>query len=380
MQFNLEQPVKIKVCRDSDKVIAEIVLERQYQKPLLVIDSYFLNHSKIKELLKRFEDEGLTHVIYDQITTEPSIEQIDRGAKVYKDNKCDCIISIGGGSIIDGARGINIVQQCGGSIKDYMNGKAIPQRLSGQIALATTSGTGSELSNALVVTDPDLGKKIAILSDNILSDYAIIDAGFLTTLPKSISIMTGLDAFSHAFEAYTSKLSTPMVDVLCEKVMFLLRRYLPKVVSDRKDIEARERVAIAAALSGLILNNGGTHIGHSLAHIVGATYKIPHGACVAYALPATIKQVAKVLPKKVEEVGYILGLDPSGQADIGSFVSQGFLAFRDEILGLRPFEEYQISKAELLKLTDEVLEERFIVNSPIPVNKELVEQVLEDFG
>ncbi len=216
-----------------------------------------------------------------------------------------------------------------------------------------------------------------------MSEYAVLDPNLVTTLPKNMTIITGLDIFSHAAEAYTSKLSSPIIDAICEKVMYLVVKYLPIAVKNPEDLEARERMMVASALGGWVLNNGGTHLGHSLAHVVGAKMDIPHGMACAYALPATLAFTAKVEPKKVREIGNILNVtfpDKATNEEIGTYVANGYKELRDNILGLPSFEQQGIERVELQKLRDEVVNERFAINSPFEVTADLVATALIKFG
>ena len=219
---------------------------------------------------------------------------VDEGADIFSLNQCDCIIAIGGGSSIDVGRGINIVRVNGGKIADYVNPDKAIKPCPDLIAVPTTSGTGSEMSNALIVTDQQTQSKLAVLADQAVSEYAILNPDLVMTLPKNMTIATGLDAFAHAAEAYTSNLSSPITDAICEKVMYLIVKYLPSAVKDGNDREARERMMVAAALGGWMLNNAGTHLGHSIAHIVGSKYHIPHGMACAYALPGVLEYISPV--------------------------------------------------------------------------------------
>ena len=383
MSFNLEQKVKVAVTHDICSKLVEILKISNYSKPMVVVDSFLLTSPIIQKVFKEFLEHGFDYYIYDKIVPNPSIEIIDQGGHLFLENKCDSIIAIGGGSVIDAARGINIVRLFGGSIKEYVYDKKVPSLCPGLISVPTTSGTGSELSNALVITDRQTQEKLAVLSDNAVSEYAVLDPNLVTTLPKNMTIITGLDIFSHAAEAYTSKLSSPIIDAICEKVMYLVVKYLPIAVKNPEDLEARERMMVASALGGWVLNNGGTHLGHSLAHVVGAKMDIPHGMACAYALPATLAFTAKVEPKKVREIGNILNVtfpDKATNEEIGTYVANGYKELRDNILGLPSFEQQGIERVELQKLRDEVVNERFAINSPFEVTADLVATALIKFG
>lgn len=383
MEYKLEQRANVLVTYNLAGALIETLKVSHWKKPMIVIDNFLLTSDTIKHVLKTMEHENIAYFIYDKVIPEPPMELIDQGSQLFQEVACDCIIAIGGGSVIDASRGINIVRTNGGKIKDYIQDRTIATRCHGLIAVPTTSGTGSELSNALVVTDVKNQQKLAVLSDEAVSEYVILDPNLAKSMPKGLTIQTGLDVFSHAAEAYTSTLCSPVVDAICEKVMFLVVKYLPKAVQDGNDVEARERMMVAAALGGWVINNGGTHLGHSIGHIVGAKYHLPHGMACAYALPGVLHETAKVKPKKIREIGNILALNlPNGLSneEIGKQVAQGYQAFRDDVLGLKPFSEWEISKDALLDLSEDIVTERFASNTPFEVTKEIVMSIMKQYG
>lgn len=383
LNYKLEQNVKVLVTNELSETVIDVLKDFNYQKPFIVIDSFLLNNEAIKTLLDTLTKANKAYTIYDKVVPNPPIESIDAGADFFKAKKCDSILAIGGGSVIDAARGINIVRHLGGSIADYAYDKEIKSFCNGLIAIPTTSGTGSELSNALIVTDTVNNEKIAVLSNLAVSEVAILNPHLALSLPEQLTISTGLDAFSHAAEAYTSTLSTPVVDAICEKIMFLIYNYLPKAAKDGQNLEARERMMVAAALGGWVLNNGGTHIGHSQAHIIGAKLGIAHGQACAYALPGTLKATAAVKAKKIKEIGYILGTEfPENVTDqeIGEIVAARYREFRDETLGLTPFETLNIEREQIMTLAKDVQTERFAGNTPFDLTDDVVNELMRDFG
>ena len=216
-----------------------------------------------------------------------------------------------------------------------------------------------------------------------MSDYAVLVPELTVSLPKRQTIASGLDAFSHAAEGYLSRLATPMTDAICEKIMFLLVHYLPRAVADGTDIKARERVLSAASLAGWMLNNAGTNLGHSTAHILGAKYHLVHGEAVAYALPGVLELVNETMPTKVKEIGKILGVE-FALDDTPAIVLQktraAYCHFRDELVDLHPFSDYQLAKAELLTNVDAILHERFAQNTPVELTPKKVTRFLCEFG
>lgn len=383
MDVKLLQRVKVLDTDHLAQTVLEVLQTEGYQRPLFVMDSFLAQVPLVQETQALLEKSGITVSVFDQVVSDPPAQTIRDGVTAFGAAHADSLIAIGGGSSIDIARGINIVRVNGGDILDYTDTQKSIEPCPGLIAIPTTSGTGSELSNALVVTDVATEKKVAILADNAVSEYAILNPDLLLSLPKKMTIATGLDAFSHAAEGYTSRLASPVTDAICEKVMFLLYNYLPRAVENGHDREARQRVMVAAALAGWMLNNAGTNAGHSMAHILGSKYHLVHGEAVAYALPGVLEQVAPLLPHKVAEIGQILGVTYAPTDTLSERCNQAIKAyqhFRDDLVGLHPFNDYGISEEELVTNAEAVANEQFAGNTPGEMNKQVATKLLTRFG
>ncbi|MEJ1300618.1 iron-containing alcohol dehydrogenase [Latilactobacillus sakei] len=383
MDYKLVQKTKVLVTDDLPKTILSILKETQYKKPLIVMDSFLKEVAIVKRLQVKLTENNIQFSIYNKVVSDPPTTVVDEGAEFFKAQDCDSLIAIGGGSAIDVARGINIVRINGGKISEYVTASNEIKDCPGLIAVPTTSGTGSELSNALIVTDTENQTKLAVLANNAVSEFAVLNPELVMTLPKGMTIATGLDAFSHAAEGYTSTLASPVTDAICEKIMYLLVKYLPKVIEDGQDREARERVMVVATLGGWMLNNAGTHAGHSVAHVIGSKYHMPHGMACAYALPGVLQFIAPVRSKKVKEIGLILGAEyPADPTDteIGRITAIQYREFRDKVLGMKPFTDFNISEDELLTNIESVVNERFAGNTPKQIDQEGAMMLLKNFG
>lgn len=379
MQFKLEQKVQVAVTYDLAASVMEILSMRGWKKPLILCGKSALRQDMVKTLVEELKD----CPVFSDVVSDPPAKLINGIADFFASKGCDCIVAIGGGSVIDSARGVNIVRTLGGQIQDYVYDRQVDTFCPGLIAVPTTSGTGSELSNALVVSDDETHAKMAVLANNAVSEYALLCPPLTASLPAQMTAACGMDAFAHAAEGYTSAMATPITDCVCEKIMYLIAKYLPQAVADGYDLEARERVMIAACLAGWMLNNAGTHLGHSQAHILGAKYRIPHGAACAYALPGTLMYSAPVNVKKIREIGLILGAEfPADPTDleVGRITAQRIRYFRDTVLGMKPWSEYGISREQVLSCASEVANERFAGNFPQPVTEELCRRMLAQWG
>lgn len=390
MDVKLLQQVKVVCTDDLAENLSDILRTEEYSRPLVVTDKFVATMPLVTETLETLRNQDADIAVFDQVQSDPLASTVMDGVTAFQEHDADCILAIGGGSSMDVARGINIVRINGGNILDYAatpeqtNNRREPMKpCPGMIAIPTTSGTGSEMSNALIVTDKEGGQKLAVLADPAVSEYAVLCPQLTLSLPPRMTIACGLDAFCHAAEGYLSALASPVTDAICEKVMFLLTNYLPTAVHHGEDVHARERVMVAANLAGWMLNNTGTIAGHSMAHVLGSKYHLVHGEAVGYALPAVMRFVAPVELRKVREIGQILGAqypEDATEEEITDIAVAAVKHFRDDVLGLHPFSDYGITQEELLSNAQAVVDERFAGNTPREIDLAAAQELLGGFG
>ncbi len=352
LAYRLVQKTKVLEGRNSIEQLPQLCAEAGFRKPFLVFDQGIAKVGISGQITTILDKADISYALYDKITPDPTSNLVDEGAKLCKEAGCDCIIAIGGGSTMDAAKGMNIMRVNGGSILDFVGKEENMIPADSLICIPTTSGTGSELSNWIVITDLENGNKHPINVKNSMCEYAVLDPMLTVGLPASITAETGLDVFSHAFEAYTSKLSNPMTDFICEKLMEEVVKWLPKAVCDGKDIEAREKMMVCASYGGFLLVDCLVHIGHCLAHEIGATFHIPHGAACAYSFIPMIHHISQAEQEKIRRTGQILGVDFKGDEtaqEIAQKTCDAYEFFRDKTLGLRAIDSYDpdLSKVNL---------------------------------
>ena len=295
--------------------------------------------------------------------SNPTYEIVDKGVQVCKDNQCDCVIAIGGGSAIDSAKGIHLLRFNNGSILDYIGKEAAPCK--GFITIPTTSGTGSELSQGAIISDAN-GEKQLLDTYCFENEYTILDPELTYGLPKGQTIMTGLDVFSHAAEAYTAAVMNPITDLLCEKIMETVVEYLPVAVSEPKNAKARERMQMAASLGGWVLICSSDHIGHAVAHQLGDNFHLVHGLACAMTLPVMLEYLYDSCPEKVRGIGRILGVDSlDGLSDEEACkkTADAYRRFRDEVLGLKKA-EISVTESDIDRMAAKLLENPFLKMCP----------------
>lgn len=378
MNYTFLQTVKIVTGVNCSASVGQVLAEHGYHKVLLVTTKGMQKRGQLEKIEKSLKEAGLAHVIYTDVQPDPPAELVDAGAALSKKEGCDSVLAVGGGSCIDTAKGINVLRFNPGSILDYASNPMAECK--GLFVIPTTSGTGSELSNGAIITDMVGNKKLPILCANNMPEAAFLDPELTVSMPSSLTMETGLDTFSHAAEAYTSVLSNPMTDLVCESVMETVVRYLPKACTDGTDIEARQKMQCAAAAGGWMLYNASAHVGHSFAHVLGAQLHLVHGCACAYGLPEVLKLIKSAVPEKVKRIGEILGACYTGQEsdeEIAESAAEAYRRFAYGV-GLPEIPEEVKAVADIKKLAEGIAQETFAALCPVPVTPENAEVLVRD--
>lgn len=231
------------------------------------------------------KDTGVEPVIFDETVPNPTDKNVHDGLKVFKDNNCDMIISLGGGSSHDCGKGIGIVATNGGNIHDYEGVDKSGRPMPPFIAINTTAGTASEMTRFCIITDTSRKVKMAIVDWRVTPNLAINDPLLMAGMPPALTAATGMDALTHAVEAYVSTIATPVTDACALKAISIISEYLRPAVANGADMEARDKMAYAEYLAGMAFNNASLGHVHAMAHQLGGFYNLPHGVCNAILLP-----------------------------------------------------------------------------------------------
>lgn len=373
-EYRLVQKTKVLAKRGAIFQLPELLKEAGFKKPCLVYDKGVAAAGIIDRITYILSLSGFSYHTYDKITADPTSDLVDEGAAIHRAGNCDCIIAIGGGSTMDAAKGINVMCYNDGKILDFVGNEDKMNPAPGLICIPTTSGTGSELSNWIVISDLKEGLKHPINVINSMAAYAVLDPELTIDLPPQITAATGMDVFCHAFEAYTSRNANISTDLICEKIMETVIRYLPKAVHEGHDIVARERMMMAASYGGWMLVDGLVHIGHCIAHEIGAAFHIPHGAACAYAFPPMVHHIRYISSTKIQYVGELLGVTFKGNEtpdEIASKTIEAYKYFRDKKIGLKTLASYNpdIRKVNLT-MAQNILKDPITALTPTAVTME----------
>lgn len=250
--------------------------------------------------------------VFDGAQPNPTVANVDAGLALLRAKDCDCVISLGGGSPHDCAKGIALVAANGGRIGDYegVDKSARPQLP--LIAINTTAGTASEMTRFCIITDEARHIKMAIVDRNVTPILSVNDPSLMLAKPAALTAATGMDALTHAVEAYVSTAATPITDACALKAVALIAANLRRAVADGQDLEAREQMAYAQFLAGMAFNNASLGYVHAMAHQLGGFYDLPHGVCNAVLLPHVEAFNAPVAAARLAEVARAMGAELGG--------------------------------------------------------------------
>ncbi|QVK20703.1 L-threonine dehydrogenase [Mycoplasmatota bacterium] len=286
-----------------------------FKKALIVTDKVLNEIGLVKDLERVLNENGIKSIIFDGTQPNPTVGNVEEGLKLLQDNDCDFIISFGGGSPHDCAKGIALVATNGGSIKDYEGVDISSKPQLPLVAINTTAGTASEMTRFCIITDESRHIKMAIVDKNTTPILSVNDPLLMIKMPKSLTAATGMDALTHAVEAYVSTIATPITDACALKAIELISDHLRTAVENGSDENAREMMAYAEFLAGMAFNNASLGYVHAMAHQLGGFYDLPHGVCNAVLLPHVEEYNAQVSAARLKDVAKTMGVDISNMSD-----------------------------------------------------------------
>ena len=286
-----------------------------FKHALIVTDKPLTDIGIVGKVTEKLSSVGLASTVYNGVHPNPTVSNVEAGLKLLKENNCDCVVSLGGGSPHDCAKGIALVAANGGKIADYegLDQSAKPQLP--LISINTTAGTASEMTRFCIITDEVRHIKMAIVDKHVTPIISVNDPELMLAKPKGLTAATGMDALTHAVEAYVSTAATPITDACAIKAIEIIRDNLRTAVFEGSNIEAREQMAYAQFLAGMAFNNASLGYVHAMAHQLGGFYDLPHGVCNALLLPFVEEYNAEVAAPRLKDVAKALGVNVEGLSD-----------------------------------------------------------------
>ena len=254
-------------------------------KAMIVTDEFLASNPMTTRIQAILKEAGVDSAVFGKAEPNPKDTNVVEGETFYHENRCDCILSLGGGSSHDCAKGIGLVASNGGKIADYEGVDKAHEALPPLVAVNTTAGTASEITRFCIITDTARKVKMCIVDWRVTPAIAINDPELMVGMPSSLTAATGMDALTHAVEAYVSTDANPLTDAAAIKAIDKIVHYLPQAVANGDYMKARSEMAYAQYLAGVAFNNASLGYVHAMAHQLGGYYNLPHGVCNAILLP-----------------------------------------------------------------------------------------------
>ncbi|PFN86516.1 alcohol dehydrogenase [Bacillus thuringiensis] len=286
------------------------------KRAFIVTDTIMEKLGYVEKCIKQLNKKSITVSTYNKVDAEPTNIHVLEALSLCKEEKCDFIIGIGGGSCIDAAKAVAVLYTNGGEVEDYVQKDIeIENNPLPLIAIPTTSGTGSEVTSVAVITNKKTDVKMMMKHPSFIPKVAIIDPVLTSSLPPQITAATGIDALCHAIEAYISKVSQPLTDVLSLSAIESIMKYLRIAYEDGRNMEAREAMMIASLQAGIAFSNASVTLVHGMSRPVGALFHVPHGISNAILLPTVLEFTKTSAMKRLAKIGRSLNKDLYSNSD-----------------------------------------------------------------
>jgi len=303
--------------KDAIKNLGPELQARELKHALVVTDKGLVDLNLVDSLTNELKKFDIDFDIFDGVQPNPTEQNIEDGLALLKEKGCDFVISFGGGSSHDCAKGIALVATNGGHIRDYSKGVHVSKKPQlPLVTVNTTAGTASEMTVFAIVTDTTGETKYPVVDKNILPIIAVNDSELMVAMPKFLTAATGMDALTHAVEAYVSTIATPVTDASAIKAIELIAQNLETAVKDGQDRDARDAMQYAEYLAGMAFSNASLGYVHSMAHQLGGVYDLAHGLCNAILLPEVSRFNATTKTARFADIAKAMGVDTTDLSDV----------------------------------------------------------------
>lgn len=378
MSFNFFVKSNITFGRGAVEKLPKIIAGYRLKNIMVVYDQGVKAAGIAERVMKQVEKAGVKATIFDGVIPNPTNEVVEEAAAIAKEAKVDGFVAAGGGSSIDLAKAINVLMTNPGTIGEYGGMGMVKNPCLPLIAIPTTAGTSSEITNVSALIDTEKVIKYVVIDNNIVASDVIADPDFTRTVPAGVTAATGMDAITHAVESYISNMATPLTEYNSLKGLEILHKNLSKVVKDGSDMDAREQMMLGCIITGFGFSNANLGLVHGIAHTLSAHFGLAHGMANATVLPYVMEYNADSCPEKMVDLARAIGLPISGNLDEDKLLLAKELKNLTSELGIKTLSEQGIEKKDFDMLAEDVLKEPVLGFNPRQnITKEDVLVILE---
>lgn len=364
MSYNFFAHSDIIFGNGSIKELTQVLKEYKSQHIMVIYDSGVKAAGISEKVIDAANKAGINPVIFDKVIPNPTNELVEEAAKIAKKENINVFVAVGGGSSIDLAKAINVLMSNPGKIGQYGGLGMVKNPLLPLIAIPTTAGTSSEITNVSALIDTEKVIKYVVIDNKIVPTKIIIDPELTKTMPPSVTAATGMDAITHAVESYISNMATPLTEYNSLQGLKILYNNIIKVVKDGNDIEAREQMMLGCVITGFAFSNANLGMVHAIAHTLSAHFKLAHGMANATVLPYVMEYNAESCPEKMLELAKAIGLELTGIIEEDKYILAKELKKLTIELGIKTLSEQGIKECDLEMLADDVLNEPVLGFNP----------------
>lgn len=368
---------EIIVGEDSRLLIGRYLSHFSSTKPLIVTDQNIRKFEWFNDILNEIEKFTNTYSIFDGVSENPKDYEAMLGAEVFLSGDCDLIVAIGGGSPMDCAKCIAIVATNGGHILDYEGVDEIKLPGPPLVCIPSTAGTSADVSQFAIICDSNELIKKAIISKKVVPDLALIDPVPLMTMEQNLVACTGMDALTHAIEAYVSNAQSNLTDIHALEAIKLINENLEKAVKEDKELETMNKLMLASLYAGIAFSNASLGAVHGMAHSLGGLLDLPHGECNSILLEHVINLNYDSVPKRYSDISEKMGIDIKNPETIKKNLLERIRNLRENV-GIRSFIEISGSKEDLFTmLVENALEDPCMITNPKNLSAAEVRNIYE---
>lgn len=347
------------------------------KKVLLVTDKGIIENGWVEDVVKSLDELGIEYILFTELTPNPKDFEVMLGAESFKNNRCDGIIAIGGGSPMDLAKGVGIISTNGGMIVDYKGVDMITKAIPPMIFIPTTAGTSADVSQFGIISDTKKKIKVAIVSKNIIPDVALIDYETTLTMDNYLTACTGIDAFTHAIEAYVSKASSPLTDIHAMEAINIIYNYLPLIIKEPDNLQYREKLMFASMEAGFAFSNAILGAVHAMAHSLGGLLDLPHGECNGILLNHVVDFNYSSTPDKFNKISEIIGIKMHNYSSQEKklILFDKLQELKESIGIIKSLKELGVRESDIPLLAHNALNDACIITNPREAAKEDIEKI-----
>ncbi len=350
--------------KDAAKELPRILKEFKAKNVMVVYDAGVKMAGIAEKVLAEVEKADVKVTVFDGVIPNPTNEVVEEAAEIAQRENIDVFVAVGGGSSIDLTKAVNILMTNPGPIGQYGGIGLVKEPILPLIAIPTTAGTSSEITNVVALTDTKAVCKYVIIDNKIVADKVIADPEFTKTMPAGVTAATGMDAITHAVESYISNMSTALTEYHSIKALQIFHEYLPKAVANGSDMEAREKMMLGCLIAGFGFSNANLGLVHGIAHTLSAHFHLAHGVANATVLPYVMEYNADSCPEKMVDLAKAINLPVSGDLEKDKYLLSKELLKMTKTVGIKTLSELGVEEKDFEMIAEDVLKEPVLGFNP----------------